>query len=123
MVRQVENLHMAYLNKGNTSSIHDNIVTWRKMLEIASHHQLIVITHLPQIAAQGKTHFSVLKKEAEGRTVVSVRKLGMDERVNEIAKLLGGEQITPQAKENAKELLGLNNGPSILKPIEENLKV
>jgi hypothetical protein len=35
MVRQVENLRMAYLNKGNTSSIHDNIVTWRKMLEIA----------------------------------------------------------------------------------------
>jgi DNA repair protein RecN (Recombination protein N) len=93
-----------------------------KMLEIATHHQLIVITHLPQIAAQGDSHFSVLKNEVEGRTVVSVQKLKTDERVLDIAKLLGGAHVTPQAIENAKELLQLNDDLPVDQRIEENLK-
>jgi DNA repair protein RecN (Recombination protein N) len=83
-------------------------IVGKKMLEIAIHHQLIVITHLPQIAAQGESHFSVAKQEREGRTNVLVKKLKNDERVIDIAKLLGGEQLTPQAIANAKELLEMN---------------
>jgi len=83
-------------------------IVGKKMLEIAKHHQLIVITHLPQIAAQGESHFSVAKQEKEGRTNVSVQKLKTDERIIDIAKLLGGEQVTPQAIANAKELLEMS---------------
>jgi DNA repair protein RecN (Recombination protein N) len=98
-------------------------IVGRKMLDIANHHQLIVITHLPQIAAQGESHYSVLKKEIEGRTLVFVKKLQKDERVTDIAKLLGGEQVTARAIENAKELLGINYDYTEKKIIEENLNI
>jgi DNA repair protein RecN (Recombination protein N) len=98
-------------------------IVGRKMLDIANHHQLIVITHLPQIAAQGDSHYSVLKKEVEGRTVVFVKKLKSEERITDIAKLLGGTHVTPQAIENAKELLGMDNEHSVEHRIEENLKI
>jgi DNA repair protein RecN (Recombination protein N) len=98
-------------------------IVGRKMLDIANHHQLIVITHLPQIAAQGDSHYSVLKKEIEGRTVVFVKKLKKEERINDIAQLLGGSEITPQAIENAKELLGIKESLSVASQIEENLKI
>ena len=80
-------------------------IVGKKMHEIGKRHQLIVITHLPQIAAQGATHFAVNKMESNGRTIVDVRKLKADERINDIARLLGGEKITPQAIANAKVLL------------------
>jgi len=98
-------------------------IVGQKMLDIANHHQLIVITHLPQIAAQGQSHYSVMKKEVDGRTLVNVKKLDSDERVSDIAKLLGGAQITPRAIENAKELLGINQRPSAEKIIEEKLNI
>jgi len=80
-------------------------IVGRKMLEIAGHHQLIVITHLPQIAAQGQAHLVVSKQEADGRTKVKVMKLNDEERVTDIARLLGGERITPEAMANARGLL------------------
>jgi DNA repair protein RecN (Recombination protein N) len=80
-------------------------IVGRKMREIADHHQLIVITHLPQIAAQGRTHFVVAKEEMNGRTKVSVNQLQNDDRVADIARLLGGEHITPEAMANARGLL------------------
>jgi DNA repair protein RecN (Recombination protein N) len=80
-------------------------IVGRKMREIANHHQLIVITHLPQIAAQGRTHFVVAKEEMNGRTKVSVNQLQNDDRVADIARLLGGEHITPEAMANARGLL------------------
>ena len=95
----------------------------RKMLEIAEHHQLIVITHLPQIAAQGDSHYSVSKIEDEGRTSVSVHKLTNDERIIDIAKLLGGEQVTPQAIANARELLHTNRDTPLGTKSEEILKI
>jgi DNA repair protein RecN (Recombination protein N) len=98
-------------------------IVGRKMLDIANHHQLIVITHLPQIAAQGDSHYSVLKKEVEGRTVVFVKKLKSEERIADIAQLLGGTQVTSQAIENAKELLGMDDGHSVEHRIEENLNI
>jgi len=98
-------------------------IVGRKMLDIANHHQLIVITHLPQIAAQGDSHYSVIKREVEGRTVVFVQKLKDDERVIDIAKLLGGTEVTPQAIENAKDLLQFDENHSRNQKIEENLKI
>ncbi len=80
-------------------------IVGKKMQEIARRHQLIVITHLPQIAAQGAVHFAVNKIESTGRTKVEVKKLRQAERIENIARLLGGEQITPQAIANAKVLL------------------
>jgi len=80
-------------------------IVGRKMLEIAGHHQLIVITHLPQIAAQGQVHLVVSKQETGGRTKVTVVKLNDEERVTDIARLLGGESITPEAMANARGLL------------------
>lgn len=98
-------------------------IVGKKMLEIAKHHQLIVITHLPQIAAQGDSHFSVAKNEVEGRTIVSVEKLKADERILDIAKLLGGEQVTPQAIANARELLHVNIDLPPDHKIEKNMKI
>jgi len=83
-------------------------IVGKKMHEISKHHQLIVITHLPQIAAQGDFHYAVIKDEAEGRTRVTVRKLNDEDRIFDIAKLLGGEKVTEQAMANATELLNMN---------------
>ena len=75
------------------------------MKEIARTHQLIVITHLPQIAAQGISHYSVQKIEANGRTRVEIRKLTEDERISDIAKLMSGKNITSTTLASARELL------------------
>jgi len=80
-------------------------IVGKQMQDIARRHQLIVITHLPQIAAQGASHFSVSKTESNGRTAVEVRKLNLEQRIQDIARLLGGEHLTPQAIANAKVLL------------------
>jgi DNA repair protein RecN (Recombination protein N) len=84
-------------------------IVGRKMREIAQHRQLVVITHLPQIAAQGDVHYAVIKEEIEGRARVDVQKLNKEERALDIAKLLGGEKLTPQAIANARELLEQND--------------
>ena len=98
-------------------------IVGQKMLDIATHHQLIVITHLPQIAAQGDSHFSVLKKEVDGRTIVFVQILNDEERITDIAKLLGGTKMTSQAIENAKDLLGIKSDLKGTAEIQENLKI
>ena len=67
--------------------------------------QVLAITHLPQVAAKGKAHF-VVEKSASGSDAVStMRRLSDEERINEIARLLSGERITPEAIANAKTLL------------------
>jgi DNA repair protein RecN (Recombination protein N) len=80
-------------------------IVGKKMQEMSLQHQLIVITHLPQIAAQGKEHFSVHKYERNGRTQVQVKQLDLDQRIEDIAKLLGGKTVTAHARANARELL------------------
>jgi len=76
------------------------------MKKMAGGRQVIAITHLPQVAAQGKEHFLVYKEDDGDATVTHIRKLGPGERVTEIAKLLSGEKLTEAAISNAKELLG-----------------
>lgn len=69
--------------------------------------QIFSITHLPQVAAKGKAHYVVSKSfdETDGRAVSTIRKVAGDERVREIARLLSGSSITPEAIANARALL------------------
>lgn len=75
------------------------------MQQMALNRQLIVITHLPQIAAKGDVHFKVNKNDNDHSTVTEVIELKKDERLMEIAQLLSGENISKAAISNAKELL------------------
>jgi len=77
----------------------------KKLKELSRHHQVICITHLPQIAGAGDTHLSAIKKEEKERVFTKIKKLNFEERKYEIAKLLGGEKITKISLKNAVELL------------------
>ncbi len=77
------------------------------MQKMAKRHQLIAITHLPQIAAKGDSHFLVFKDTASKKASTEIRGLNEDERVEEIAKMIGGAKPSTLAKENARELLGV----------------
>lgn len=74
---------------------------------LAAFHQVISITHQPQIAALADIHFSVEKKVVEERVVSSIKKLKNEERIREVAKLLSGEIITETNLQTAKELMGI----------------
>ena len=77
-----------------------------KLREVASRNtQVICVTHSPQIAATAHTHFFVSKREVDGRTESSIRALEYGERVTEIARIIGGAKITPQAEAAARDLL------------------
>ena len=80
-------------------------VVGRKLSELARHHQVICITHLPQIAKFGEHHFSIAKHVAKGRTVTAIQPLNKENRYKEIARMLAGENITPTTLEHARELL------------------
>jgi DNA repair protein RecN (Recombination protein N) len=71
----------------------------------SSSTQIINITHLPQIAAKGDAHFQVYKFEEKGKTFTSIKRLNDDERVNELAKMVGGEKPTENTLKTAIELL------------------
>lgn len=75
------------------------------MQEMGDYMQVITITHLPQIAAKGESHFKVYKKDVEGVTTTFLKPLTKEERVTEVAEILGGKNITDSALEHAKELL------------------
>jgi DNA repair protein RecN (Recombination protein N) len=72
---------------------------------LSNFHQIIAITHLPQIAAFSDIHFSVVKIENDGSTSTHVNRLGESEKVNEIAKLISGAEITGASLKSAKELM------------------
>ncbi len=73
--------------------------------EMGRSMQVFAITHLPQVAAKGSAHYVVEKSEQDGRTVSSIREVSGEDRVTEIARLLSGATITPEALANAKSLL------------------
>ncbi len=77
----------------------------RKIKELARHHQVICITHLPQIAARGSTHFLVRKQLNNKRTITSVSQLSEQERVEELARMLAGDSASAQTTAWARELL------------------
>ena len=80
-------------------------VVGRKLSDLANHHQIVCITHLAQIAKFGKHHFSISKHVASGRTRTEIHPLGEKDRHQEIARMLGGEEITETTLEHARELL------------------
>jgi DNA repair protein RecN (Recombination protein N) len=70
-------------------------------------HQVIAITHLPQIAGLADTHYAVFKKEDKKRATTSIRHLSLDDQVREVAKLMSGAEVTEAGLEGARELMGL----------------
>lgn len=80
-------------------------VIGRKLLEVAEHHQVLCITHLPQIAIYGEPHFHVEKRVSGERTYSEIRRLGEDERIEELARMVGGVNITDRTRAAAAEML------------------
>lgn len=78
----------------------------RKLAQVAQNHQLICITHLPQVAACGTTHLAVSKKVEDGRTYTEVELLDSESRPGEIARMLGGKESTGVTLQHAQEMLG-----------------
>ena len=83
-------------------------IVGKKLVQIAENHQVMCITHLPQIAACGEHHYKIQKTDNDESTVSTVVPLSEEERVDEIARLLGGINITETTRESAKELLALS---------------
>ncbi len=81
-------------------------VVGRKLKELARYHQILCVTHLPQIAAFADRHFMVEKEELRGSTRSRTRRLEDAERVEEIARMLAGAEITEKFRRAAKEMLG-----------------
>ena len=77
----------------------------KALKELSVYHQLIVITHLPQIAGLADFHFMIEKKEDQNRTVTLVKMLSEEERIHEVAKLLSGEEVTEAGIISARELI------------------
>ena len=75
------------------------------MQQMSHHMQVISITHLPQIAAKGSSHYKVYKEEIKGVTTTNLKRLSPDERIVEIAEMLSGKDISDSALTHAKELL------------------
>lgn len=84
-------------------------IVGEKLKKISSIRQLIVITHLPQIATYGSSHYLISKYQTPSHTISNIKKLNNDERINEIARLIAGDDITENNKISAKELLDLNS--------------
>ena len=75
------------------------------MQQMSHHMQVIAITHLPQIAAKGSSHYKVFKEEINGVTTTNLKQLSSEERIVEIAEMLSGKDISDTALIHAKELL------------------
>ena len=75
-----------------------------KMAQIGASHQILCITHLSQIAAMADAHFLIEKSVEDGRTRTGIRELGTEEIYNELARMLGGAEITTAVVQNAKEM-------------------
>ena len=75
------------------------------MREMGSQMQVITITHLPQIAAKGNAHFKVFKSHSKTNTTSKIKVLNKQNRVEEIAQMLSGSEVSDAARKNALELL------------------
>jgi DNA repair protein RecN (Recombination protein N) len=81
----------------------------RKIKELSGHHQVICITHLPQIASQAEAHLMVSKNTIDNRTRTAISPLHADDRVKELARMLAGNSITKQTLAYAEELMSGKN--------------
>jgi DNA repair protein RecN (Recombination protein N) len=80
-------------------------IVGKKLKQVAAHHQVISVTHLPQIAALADAHYVVEKEVEQGRTFTRVKQLADRDRITEVARMLGGIKITEQARRHAEELV------------------
>ena len=80
-------------------------VVGQLLKQLGAERQVLVITHLPQVAAQAAQHLQVSKTQANGATLSHIQALSQPERVEEIARMLGGIQITETTRQHAKEML------------------
>lgn len=80
-------------------------VVGKKLSSLANHHQVICITHLPQIAKFANQHFRISKSVSDGRTITSINPLNEKDRLKEIARMLGGVEITQATLDHAREML------------------
>jgi len=80
----------------------------KKLKGVAKHHQILCITHLPQIACFGDRHYRVVKTVSGERTIASVDVLSDKDRLDEIARMLGGTELTKKTREHAREMLELS---------------
>jgi DNA repair protein RecN (Recombination protein N) len=76
--------------------------------QLGESHQILCVTHLPQVAAQGNHHLKVSKSQTGDKTLSQVMPLGRPERVEEVARMLGGATITDTTRRHARELLEQN---------------
>ena len=76
--------------------------------QLGESHQILCVTHLPQVAAQGNHHLKVSKSQADDKTLSQVMPIGRSERVEEVARMLGGATITDTTRRHARELLEQN---------------
>ncbi|MBP5500845.1 MAG: DNA repair protein RecN [Bacteroidales bacterium] len=75
------------------------------MKELSTHLQVITITHLPQVAGKGNQHFRVFKADTDSQTITHIEQLSSEQRLQEIARMLSGSDITPEALANARTLI------------------
>jgi DNA repair protein RecN (Recombination protein N) len=78
----------------------------KTLKELASTRQVVVITHLQQIASQADNHFKVFKENIKGRTVTRITRLDREERIKEIARMISGEKVSQVTIKQAKEMIG-----------------
>ncbi|MES2048213.1 MAG: DNA repair protein RecN, partial [Pseudomonadota bacterium] len=80
-------------------------VVGRLLKRLGQDRQVLCVTHLPQVASQANQHFQVSKLSADGKTVSTIDGLDTKQRVEEIARMLGGIEITSTTRKHARELL------------------
>ena len=83
-------------------------IVGRQLHSLASDRQVLCVTHLPQVAAQANHHLNVSKSVTDGQTHTSITLLENNQRVEEIARMLGGVDITEQTLAHAREMLGID---------------
>jgi DNA repair protein RecN (Recombination protein N) len=81
----------------------------QSLKNLSAFHQVLAITHLPQIAGLADAHFVVEKSEHGGRTTTSMRRLSLEEQVEEVARLMSGSVVTSAGLEGARELMKLRS--------------
>jgi DNA repair protein RecN (Recombination protein N) len=83
------------------------VTAWKvseKLGKLAASHQIICITHLPQIAAMYDRHFLIKKGLSDSRTITSISRLSDDESIDELGRMLGAGEVTDAVRQNAREM-------------------
>ncbi|MEE9279746.1 MAG: DNA repair protein RecN [Myxococcota bacterium] len=106
VLREAEGGHLLLFDEvdagiGGTTARH----VGERLQSLAESHQIVCITHLPQVAARGETHYRVAKRVRAGRTRTRVERLQAEDRVDELARMAGGGRVTDVARAHARELL------------------